>query len=302
MIEPIKRGARGSAVEDIQKRLLTLGYDLGPTGVDGVFLGATWEAVLGFQSEQSLSEDGEVGPETWAALVDATFKLGDRLLYLRFPYFHGRDVRVLQGALNALGFACGQPDGIFGAYTERAVREFQSNVAQADDGIVGTDTVRAIERLHHVWQDKDPTAPVALRVAAARAAGILTRMPVALCGLDDEGRAIAERVANVALATEPEARVAVCDADLAGASVLVHIGCDVSGDTHQTLPRVSMDVLEDDTLEPRLLTALSAVPRSRRVVIDVGSELLGEDAANQRIAVRLLDALCSALSRGSDLW
>ena len=55
-----------------------------------------------------LGEDGFVGDATWAALVDATFTLGDRMLYLRVPHFHGHDVRVLQQALNVLGFACGE--------------------------------------------------------------------------------------------------------------------------------------------------------------------------------------------------
>ncbi|MDZ4655444.1 MAG: peptidoglycan-binding protein [Coriobacteriia bacterium] len=302
MIESIKRGARGSAVEDIQKRLLMLGYGLGPTGVDGVFLGATCEAVRGFQSEHHLSEDGEVGPETWAALVDATFSFGDRLLYLKFPYFHGRDVRVLQGALNALGFSCGEPDGIFGAFTERAVREFQSNVAQTGDGIVGAETVRAIDRLRHVWQDKDPSAPVALKVAASRAGDVLTRAPVALYSLDDAGRVVAERVANLALATEPEARVTVRDAPAADAAVILRFGSGVAPDVHGSLPRLLVDAVDDDALEPRLLTALGAVEGCREVVIDVDPGLLGDDAARQRVAVRLLDALCSALSREGDMW
>ena len=42
-MRPIRPGDRGPAVEDIQRRLLALGYDLGITGVDGVFLGRTLE-------------------------------------------------------------------------------------------------------------------------------------------------------------------------------------------------------------------------------------------------------------------
>src|SRR5574340_768330 len=94
VVRPITQGDRGPAVEDVQKRLLVLGFDLGSTGVDGVFWGVTLAAVRAFQQERGLSEDGIVGDETWAALVDATFRLGDRLLYLRVPYFHGADVRA----------------------------------------------------------------------------------------------------------------------------------------------------------------------------------------------------------------
>ena len=95
-MRPVRPGARGPAVEDIQRRLLALGYDLGRTGVDGVFLGLTADAVRSFQSVNGLSEDGVVGDETWSALVDAGFKLGDRMLYLRLPHFHGHDVLALQ--------------------------------------------------------------------------------------------------------------------------------------------------------------------------------------------------------------
>ena len=121
-MKPVRPGDRGPAVEDIQRRLLTLGYDLGRTGVDGVFLGATAEAVLAFQTQHDLEEDGLVGESTWSTLVDASFSLGDRMLYLRLPHFHGHDVTVLQQALNALGFTVGEIDGIFGAFTERALR------------------------------------------------------------------------------------------------------------------------------------------------------------------------------------
>ncbi|HSQ21561.1 MAG TPA: peptidoglycan-binding domain-containing protein, partial [Coriobacteriia bacterium] len=69
MFEPIAPGDRGSAVEDVQQRLLVLGYDLGPTGVDGVFLGATDTAVRAFQESHDLDEDGVIGPRTWSALV-----------------------------------------------------------------------------------------------------------------------------------------------------------------------------------------------------------------------------------------
>ena len=135
-MKPIIAGDRGLAVEDIQQRLLVLGYDIGPAGVDGVLLGDTLTAITQFQADRGLPSDGVVGDKTWAALVDATFILGDRTLYLRAPYFHGRDVLVLQQALSVLGFASA-PDGIFGTRTEQALREFQRNVALPADGIVG---------------------------------------------------------------------------------------------------------------------------------------------------------------------
>ena len=49
----------------------------------------------------------------------------------------GQDVKDLQEALNALGFAVGAVDGVFGAATERAVRDFQASVGIDVDGVAG---------------------------------------------------------------------------------------------------------------------------------------------------------------------
>ncbi len=298
MRAPIERGARGPGVEDIQQRLRRLGYDLGPSGVDGVFSGATLEAVQRFQRSRALGEDGAVGPETWAALVDATFVLGDRLLYLRFPHFHGADVATLQGALNALGFACGHPDGIFGAFTERAVREFQLNTGYPADGIVGSDTVRAVVRLRHVWEDKDPTSPIELAVAPARAADVLSRSRIQLHYLDERGRAVAERFANLAMATEPSARVTVGTDAPTDTDVLLHLGgCEHPGDTFPGVPVVRVGRALQEAVEARLMTALAAAEGCREALVDLG-DVAEDEQAMQRLAVRLLDAVCLALTPG----
>ena len=207
-------GGRGSAVEDIQRRLLSLGFDIGSTGVDGVFLGKTQDAVTAFQLEKDLPANGVVDAETWSALVDATFMLGDRMLYLRLPHFHGHDVKVLQEALNALGFSCGDVDGIFGAFSERAVREFQRNCGQSDDGIVGIETVRAIENLKHVWSGKDSRSPSVATVASARAAEVLQQCHIVLSATDEMTHDIAGRIINLAFATSEGSGITLVTAEM----------------------------------------------------------------------------------------
>jgi N-acetylmuramoyl-L-alanine amidase len=49
--------------------------------------------------------------------------------------------------LNGLGFDAGREDGIFGERCDRAVREFQRNVAMRPDGILGPDTVHELLRV-----------------------------------------------------------------------------------------------------------------------------------------------------------
>ncbi len=56
----------------------------------------------------------------------------------------GSDVVTLQKALAALGFASGQPDGVFGRVTEAAVIDFQRSNNLDPDGVVGSDTARLL--------------------------------------------------------------------------------------------------------------------------------------------------------------
>ena len=56
----------------------------------------------------------------------------------------GSEVTKLQQALNALGYDCGEADGIFGAATEAAVRAFQRDHELTVDGIAGKDTQAAL--------------------------------------------------------------------------------------------------------------------------------------------------------------
>jgi peptidoglycan hydrolase-like protein with peptidoglycan-binding domain len=294
LFEAISPGDRGPEVEDVQKRLLTLGFDLGPTGVDGVFLGSTHAAVRRFQADHDLAEDGVIGDETWSALVDATFRLGDRLLYLRVPHFHGADVARLQGALNVLGFACGGPDAIFGPFTERAVREFQANVGLPADGIAGLDTVGTLERLHHVWEGKDPCSPASLLVAPVRSTAVLRRRALTLSWLDECGRMVAERIVNLARASEPEARVSLGartpgdDPDLE-----LTLSCDPGLDA-RGLPVIV--VASDAPLHGRFLAALGSAPGRDEAMIVVPDTVAAVEHDAQACAVRILDGVCAALS------
>ncbi len=126
-MEPIKRNDTGAAVEDVQTRLARIGH-LPEDAITGAFDEATAAALAEFLAASALPPSEEVTEKVWAALVDATYNLGDRTLYLRMPYFHGHDVLELQQALGALGFFYGTRDAIFGAHTEEALRRFQLNL------------------------------------------------------------------------------------------------------------------------------------------------------------------------------
>lgn len=139
-------GANGGAVLDVQARLGALGYPV-PVAERGTFGPHTVSAVKAFQIRRGLPPAGCIDSSTWRELVEAGRRLGDRTLYRRLPYVRGDDVRDLQMRLNALGFDAGTEDGIFGNDTYRAVVEFQKNTGLPVDGIVGHDTVAALDRL-----------------------------------------------------------------------------------------------------------------------------------------------------------
>jgi len=294
-MRPVRVGDRGAAVEDIQRRLRTLGFDLGITGIDGVFFGRTADAVRSFQQQHGLAEDGLVGDETWAALVDATFTLGDRMLYLRQPYFHGHDVGLLQGALSALGFACGEADRIFGPYTEHAVREFQRNSGLVPDGIAGEDTLRSILALRHVWEGKDPRSHSAARTAPVRACEGLSRKRLVIAGLDLVGRQVAERLANLALAANPDALISVVDpvsGPVSGAAGYLQI-CG-HGTASAVVGRPVVRVDAPDVLAERLLTAVALGNTGcAEVVVELDELGADDEHEQQRAVVRLLDAVCA---------
>ena len=132
----LRRGDRGREVVDLQTRLQALGFRLGSRGIDGVFREGTELSVRGFQQKLGLLADGLVGPITWRELVEAGYKPGGRLLYLRQPPFRGVDVVELQRMLDDLGFDPGSVNGLFDHRTVRAVRDFQRNAGLPDDGVV----------------------------------------------------------------------------------------------------------------------------------------------------------------------
>ncbi|MFM8311884.1 MAG: peptidoglycan-binding protein, partial [Ilumatobacteraceae bacterium] len=106
-----------------------------------VFGPYTEAAVRRFQGDRGLTADGIVGPATMAALG---LHLPDTAAVVRRGST-GVVVAAVQAALMATGIQLvGGADGVFGPYTEAAVRRFQGDRGLTADGIVGPATMAAL--------------------------------------------------------------------------------------------------------------------------------------------------------------
>ena len=155
--QTLKKGMSGDDVKSMQQRLIELGYLSGTA--DGIFGTTTAEAVYYFQKNNGLVRDSVAGPDTLkklfstaaiphspevtaspapttpiASIPTGTLKQGDK----------NESVKLMQQKLISLGYLSGTADGVFGAQTYRAVREFQKDNALTADGVAGTKTIAAL--------------------------------------------------------------------------------------------------------------------------------------------------------------
>jgi N-acetylmuramoyl-L-alanine amidase len=146
----LRRGDAGPAVAEVRATLAGLGLlpSANGTGEPAQYDLPLEQAIRAFQQQRGLITDGIVGPATYQALRDATYRLGGRpLAYLVSAPVSGDDVLELQERLLQLGYNAGRPNGVFGAQTELALRDFQRDYGLTIDGMCGTETVRAFGRL-----------------------------------------------------------------------------------------------------------------------------------------------------------
>lgn len=305
----VKRGDNGIAVEDVQRRLNKIGYLKG-SDVDCIYGEKTASAVKKFCEDNNIEPNDDVTEKIWAQLVDATFTLGDRNLYLSMPYFHGSDVLQLQKALGSLGFQLDHYDGIFGPTTERALRRFQINMCLPNDGIAGSQTFMALKNLQFTWSDKNPITKSSSEGSSVwRASEVLENNSICLYGTDEFTRDVAVRMGNLARATNPFSKVMSSNAYSVAPSastMLLHIVLPEEKEPEMSAPRVqySEDEQEGD-IEDFIKRLIGAIPVAdkltpSRLSIELPGKTwwdAGEDRSAQHFAITILDALCAALEQ-----
>ncbi len=146
-------GSSGSAVQNMQVALTSLGYSTG--GTDGKFGNATLKAVKAFQQASKLAVDGKAGTSTLTKLYElagsgSSTTSGSSAVCTSATLSHtlrlnhtGTDVSQVQAKLVELNYL----QGVSGTYdnaTVTAVKAFQSRNNQTADGLAGTKTFKAL--------------------------------------------------------------------------------------------------------------------------------------------------------------
>jgi hypothetical protein len=146
----VRRDARASRITLVRVRqglalaLVVVALVIG-LAIGGVFGGGGGSpSSTAASTETAQTETAQTTPATTPARTSAspvaapttTLKPGDS----------GDQVKVLQRALEQLGYAPGTVDGQYGSATRQAVQRYQQSVHLTADGIVGAQTLRALKR------------------------------------------------------------------------------------------------------------------------------------------------------------
>ncbi|MEG4006778.1 peptidoglycan-binding protein [Microcoleus sp. Pol11C1] len=154
----ISAGADGPEVAAIQQRLQVHSFKVGT--IDGTYGSRTTSAVRAFQQSKGLNADGIVDKETWTALA-ADPASASETVQSNAPILSnaavpgnpptllnkgavGSKVKTLQVRLEIQGYDPGPIDGIFGARTATAVKNFQKFKGLMASGMVDETTWKAL--------------------------------------------------------------------------------------------------------------------------------------------------------------
>lgn len=141
------RGDISEMLPNIKAQMARLGLHVGDTETAD-FDRAFELGVRQFQQDRGILCDGVLGPETFSALEQARYQLGDRVL--RFDpvrVLTGDDVVDLQTKLAGLGFYPGRIDSEYASLTEAAVKELQMSLGTKVDGVTGPQTLRGLNAI-----------------------------------------------------------------------------------------------------------------------------------------------------------
>ena len=137
----VGEGAKGRAVENIQKHLRAAGFS--PKRVDGKFDERTEGALKAFQRHSGLEATGRVDGKTWKELQKSF------ILSKKVPQSAGERsgaVKASEKLLKKLGLNPGKVDGFFDRNTTRAVKKFEKKHHLKADGKISNSDLAKIKK------------------------------------------------------------------------------------------------------------------------------------------------------------
>ncbi|MFL5321363.1 MAG: peptidoglycan-binding protein [Myxococcaceae bacterium] len=142
--EGLGLGAKGRAVQWVEKHLEEAGYEL---GAENQQFGSRTEAALKqFQEKSKLPVTGKLDSATWNKLKGSYFGAKDGTSPAQREGEKSGAVKRTEEMLKKLGYHVGKVDGLFTANTEKAVEKFQKKNKLNVSGAVGGGTEKALEK------------------------------------------------------------------------------------------------------------------------------------------------------------
>lgn len=143
----MSKGQKGDSVKQLQRLLTKLGFKI---GVDGDFGGQTETNLKLFQASFGVEQTGKLGPTTLEVIKNAEEKLSPSLSSIRKNKAYikegmtGPVIKKIQELLTKAGFPV-QKTGLYGQTTLGLVKKFQESQGLEADGLLGRNTLRALE-------------------------------------------------------------------------------------------------------------------------------------------------------------
>ena len=188
----MKKGNKGTAVTNLQKRLIELGYLKGTAS--GTYDSNTISAIRSFQKKNGLKSDGTATAETQKALyseaaVSASATATPKVKATPTPKptvavpeeslrsgDTGNDVKTVQKRLKELGYYKSTIDGKFGRTTVNALKSFQADNNLTADGVAGKKTYEILFSENVLKKGTTPT-PVPADVSGPAEESSASAMP-----------------------------------------------------------------------------------------------------------------------------
>jgi peptidoglycan hydrolase-like protein with peptidoglycan-binding domain len=155
----LQKGSSGSAVTELQRQLVSWGYDTG--GIDGLFGGKTEAAVMALQRARGLAATGVVADRERQILAQQptpATPVGQTVSRALTTGDSGTEVELLQRRLREQNYFDSPVTGYFGPITREAVVSFQAAQRLPATGVADTSTLAALGLARSNTQAYNPPA------------------------------------------------------------------------------------------------------------------------------------------------